>query len=121
MLEFEELTYKIRACVYEVYRELGHGFLEQVYERALLKELTTQGMKADCQVSLPVHYKGDIIAKYYADIIVENKVIIALKAQNKSPSASESQLLNYLRAANIKVGLLVNFTYPKAVIKRLVI
>ena len=116
----KELVYKINRCVFEVYRVLGHGFLEKVYERALLKELIAKGLKAKAQVPIQVHYKGKIVGDYYADLVVEDKVIIELKAQDRLNMAQEAQLLNYLKATKIQVGLLVNFAYPKATVKRFV-
>ncbi len=121
MLEAEELTYKIRGSIYEVYRQLGAGFLEQIYEKALTIELRNNGLKVENQQPLNVHYKNKIVGKYITDIIVENQVLIELKAVSKLAPAYEAQLLNYLKATNIKVGLLVNFTYPKATIKRLIL
>lgn len=119
MLE-EELTYKIRGAIYEVYRTLSHGFLESVYQNALLFELSQQGLKASSEVPLPVIYKGQVVGDYRADIIVENKVVLELKAQKQLPVIAEAQLMNYLKATGIKIGLLVNFTHPKATIQRIV-
>ena len=116
----KELVYKINNCIFEVYRELGHGFLERVYEKALLIEFNSQRLKAQAQVPIQVHYKGEIVGDYYADLVVEDKVIIELKAQENLSKAQDAQLLNYLRATKIQVGLLVNFTYPKATVKRFV-
>jgi len=116
----KELVYKINSCVFEVYRELGHGFLERVYEKALLIEFNSQRLKAQAQVPIQVHYKGEIVGDYYADLVVEDKVIIELKAQEHLNKAHDAQLLNYLKATKIEVGLLVNFTYPKATVKRFV-
>lgn len=121
MLQEEELTYRIRGCVYEVYRQLGHGFLEKVYERALLKELSAKGLRARSQVPIKVHYKTEIIGEYFADIVVENRVIIETKAQPNLGNEHDAQLMNYLRATNIHVGLLINFAYPKATVKRIVL
>lgn len=121
MLEAEELTYKIRGCVFEVSRQLGGGFLEKVYENALLVELRNNGLNALNQQPINVYYKEQIVGEYIADLIVENQVLIELKAMSSLSSAHEAQLLNYLKATNIKIGLLVNFTHPKAVIKRLVL
>ena len=120
MLAEKELTYKIRGCVFEVYRELGHGFLETVYEKALVKELETCGLSAATQISYDVIYKNSIVGKYFADIVVEEKVILELKAQQNITKASEAQLMNYLAVSGLKVGLLINFSYPKASIKRIV-
>ena len=116
----KDLVYEINKCVFEVYRVLGHGFLEKVYERALLKELKAKGLKAQAQVPIQVHYKGEIVGDFYADLIVEDKVIIELKAQENLSKAYDVQLINYLKATKIQVGLLVNFTYPKATVKRFV-
>ena len=116
----KDLVFEINKCVFEVYRVLGHGFLEKVYERALLKELKAKGLKAQAQVPIQVYYKGEIVGDYYADLVVEDKVIIELKAQEHLNKAQDAQLLNYLKAAGIKVGLLVNFAYPKATVRRFV-
>jgi len=121
MLEDEKLTYKIRGCVYDVYRELGAGFLEKVYENSLEIELLNQGLRVEKQYSLAVNYKGTIVGEFIADFVIEDRVILELKAVNKLLPVHEAQLLNYLKVANIKVGLLVNFTYPKATVKRIVL
>ena len=120
MLAEEELTYQIRGCVFEVYKELGHGFLETVYEKALVKELTACGLSTATQVAYDVIYKNSIVGKYFADIVVEQKVILELKAQQNINKASEAQLMNYLAVSGLKVGLLINFSYPKASIKRII-
>lgn len=116
----KELVYIIQGCVFEVFRTLGAGFLEQVYQKALLKELKEKGLAAVAEQAINVHYKGDVIGEYRADIIVEGKVLLELKAQAILSASAEPQLLNYLKATGIKVGLLINFTHPKATIKRLV-
>ena len=116
-----ELTYKIRGAIFEVNSILGHGFLEKVYEKALMIELPKRGLSAECQVPIEVEYKGEIIGEYFADIVVNNKVILELKSIESLQKIHEAQLLNYLKATGIKVGLLVNFTYPKAEIKRFVL
>ena len=121
MLKEEELSYVIRGCVYEVFKHLGCGFLEKVYENALLKELQTQGLHAESQVPIKVCYKNTVVGEYVADLIVEDSVILELKAQQQLSKVHEAQLLNYLKATDTKVGMLVNFTYPKATIRRLVL
>jgi len=121
MLLEEELSYRIRGCVYEVFRELGGGFLEKVYEKALLRELQLQGLAAESQVSLPVSYKGCLVGQYVADMIVEDRVILELKAQYPLSSTNEAQLINYLHASGKKVGMLLNFATPKATVKRFVV
>ena len=121
MLLEEDLSYRIRGCVYEVFRELGGGFLEKVYERALLKELEWQGLQAQSQVSLSVSYKHCPVGQYIVDVIVENRVILELKAQNQLSSLCEAQLMNYLRASDLNIGMLINFATPRASIKRIVV
>ena len=121
MLKDEQLSYVIRGCVYEVFKHLGCGFLEKVYENALLEELKEQGLSARSQVPIKVIYKKEVVGEYFADIVVEDSVILELKAQQKISKIHEAQLLNYLKATNIRVGMLVNFAFPRATIKRLVI
>jgi len=116
-----ELTYKIRQCVYEVYRTLGCGFLEKVYENALLEELKLSGIAARAQVPVDISYKGKPVGQYFADILVDNSVILELKAQQQLDRIGEAQLLNYMRATGVGVGMLINFAFPKASIKRLVL
>ncbi len=120
-MAIDDLTYSINAAVFEVNRELGPGFLEKVYENALLLELSNKGLKARSQVPIKVKYKGSEVGDYYPDIIVEEQVIIEVKAIEALQKVHEAQLLNYLKATGCKVGLLVNFTYPKAQIKRFVL
>jgi len=117
----KELTYKIRAAVLEVSRCLGAGFLEKVYERALVIELENIGLRCNSQLSVPVTYKSRIVGEYFADIIVENKIILELKAQENIRPEHTAQLINYLKATAMKIGLLINFTHPKAEIKRFVL
>ncbi len=121
MLQDEELSYTIRGCVFEVYRTLGAGFLESVYQEALLYELGAAGVKAVAEVPLSVSYKGQDVGFFRADIVVEDRVILELKAQKTLPPYAEAQLLNYLKASRLKLGMLVNFTEPKASVKRLVL
>ena len=117
----EDLTYKIRGAIFEVNSILGNGFLEKVYENALMAELKERGLKAECQVPISVQYKKREVGEYFADIVVEDEVILELKAIESLQKIHEAQLLNYLKATGYKVGLLVNFTHPKAVIKRFVL
>ena len=121
MLHEEELSYVVRGCVYEVFKELGPGFLEKVYENALLRELRLQGLNADAQVPIKVQYKGAVIGEYFADLVIEGSIILELKAQQQLTVAAEAQLLNYLKAADKKIGMLVNFAHPKAIIKRFIL
>ena len=119
-MEQKELTYQINGAIYEVNRVLGAGFLEKVYEKALMVELKLRGLNAKAQVPIDVEYKGENVGEYFADIVVEDQVILELKATDSLKKIHEAQLLNYLKATTYKLGLLVNFTHPKAVIKRFV-
>lgn len=120
-MDVNEITYAINGAIYEVNRELGQGFLEKVYENALLLELRSRGLKAESQVPIVVNYRGQAVGEYYADIVVEDQVIIELKAVDALDRVHEAQLLNYLKATGFKIGLLVNFKGPKAQIKRFVV
>jgi GxxExxY protein len=119
-MNIDDLTYQIRGAIFEVNSILGHGFLEKVYENALMVELTIRGLKAEYQVPIKVGYKGEDVGEYFADIVIENQVIVELKSIESLQKVHEAQLLNYLKATGYKVGLLVNFTHPKAEIKRFV-
>jgi GxxExxY protein len=120
-MDINDITYKIRAAIFEVNRVLRWGFLEKIYENALLIELIKRGLKAKAQVPINVEYKGEIVGEYFADIVVEDRVIIELKAVESLQKIHEAQLLNYLKATGYQVGMLVNFTHPKAEIRRFVI
>ena len=120
-MEYEELTYRINGAIYEVNRVLGSGFLEKVYENALLSELEQRGIQAESQVPIRIDYKGVMVGDYFADIVVEKQIILELKATDFLLKRHEAQILNYLRTTGFKLGLLVNFTDPKAEIKRFVL
>ncbi len=105
----KDITDKIIKCFYEVYNILGYGFLEKVYESSLYNELISCGLSCERQKKIDVFYKGRLVGEYYADIIAEQKVIIELKAAEAICEEHEFQLINYLKATNIEVGLLLNF------------
>ncbi|NOX65570.1 MAG: GxxExxY protein [Chlorobi bacterium] len=102
-------TQKIIKCFYETYNTLGYGFLEKVYENALLKELTINGFHCESQKKITVYYKDDEVGEYFADILVDGEIILELKAVGSLCKEHEYQLINYLRATKIEVGLLLNF------------
>ena len=105
-----EITYEIRGAVYDVYKELGPGLLESVYEEALCFELEKRGLTVERQVQVPIKYKGIILkTELRLDLLVENQVIIELKSVEELKKVFYKQLLTYLRLMNKKVGLLVNF------------
>ena len=105
----EDKTEKIIKCFYNVYNTLGYGFLEKVYENALYRELLDNGFSCDRQKQIKVHYKDEEVGEYYADILVDELIILELKAAESLCKEHEYQLINYLRATNIEVGLLLNF------------
>ena len=105
----QELTEKIIRAYYNVYNKLGYGFLEKIYENALAIEMKNMGLNFSQQVPISVNYDGVEIGNYFADILVENKVILELKAQERFLKEHEAQILNYLKATQIEVGLLLNF------------
>ena len=114
-----EITQKIIRVFYEVYNELGHGFLESVYEKSLQIALISAGAKALTQIEIPVSFRGQCVGKFTADLLVDDCVLVELKAARTLDSSHEAQLLNYLRATDIEVGLLLNFGF-KPEFKRLV-
>jgi GxxExxY protein len=113
----EEITSDVINAFYHVYNILGYGFLEKVYENALAKELAKRGHSVKQQVPIQVFYEGEAVGEYFADIFVDDKVILELKATEEIAKAHEAQLVNYLKATDIQVGLLLNFG-PKAEFKR---
>ena len=120
-MEINDITYAINGAVFEVNNVLGPGFLEKVYENALLVELKKRGLNAKSQVPITVTYKGEDVGDYTADLLVEDEVIVELKTVENLDKAHEAQLLNYLKATGLHVGLLVNFKRKKADIKRMVL
>ena len=106
---YEELTKKIVHAAHLVHDELGFGFLEAVYGNALYKELCSIGLKCECQKPMDVYYKGERVGHYIADMVIDDKIVIELKAVVDLRPEHEWQLLNYLAASHIELGLLINF------------
>jgi len=117
-MEFKELTEKIIGCAYRVYNQMGFGFLESVYEKCLMIELIKIGLDAKSQQSITVYYHGQVVGEFVADIIVNNLIIVELKAVNSLVRNHEVQLVNYLNGTGKPVGLLINFGPQKLEIKR---
>ncbi len=109
VLKHKEITDKILKYFYEVYNELGHGFLESVYEKALIIVLENSGLKVESQKQVSVYFRNSEIGIFKPDLIVENKIIVELKAVKNILPEHEAQLINYLKATKIEVGLLLNF------------
>ena len=109
MFLHKELSNKIIKAFYNVYNTLGYGFLEKVYENALLIELKQLGLECEKQKPIKVNYNNIIVGEYFADIIVENRIILELKVAENICEEHEFQLINYLKATEIEIGLLLNF------------
>lgn len=105
----QELTKSIIGIYYNVYNELGFGFLEKVYHKSLLIELKRNGYKIDSEKKVNVYYKNEIVGEYIPDIIINNSVIVELKCVEHLTDIHENQLLNYLKATDCEVGLILNF------------
>src|SRR5262249_11320852 len=118
--ELNELATKVIGAIYEVSNVLGVGFLEVVYERALVKELGLRGINARRQAPVKVKYKDEVVGKYRADVLVEGKLIIEVKCADGFANEHMAQCINYLRATDLNLCLIVNFQKPKAIWKRIV-
>ena len=122
MVEYKhkELTSKIINAAHTVHNELGYGFLEKVYHKSLFIELSKRGYKVEMQKPIDVRYDNQIVGDFFADLLVENKVVVEVKSVDKYTSVFEAQLLNYLKAAGLEVGLIINFG-PSVEVKRMVL
>jgi GxxExxY protein len=119
--EINELTHLIIGCAMQVSNTLGTGFLEKVYENALAIELRKAGLKIEQQKNLLVHYDGQVVGEYCADIVVNDCVLLELKAVKSLDPAHQAQLLNYLKATGLKIGLILNFGSPRLAVKRMML
>ena len=120
---FREECYAIQGAVFEVYREIGCGFLETVYQECLEKELRLRGIPFISQQELKLYYKGEELRQFYRpDLICFEMIIVELKALRELNGEHRSQVMNYLKSTGMKVGLLANFgCYPKAVVERIIL
>ena len=116
-IKYKTLTEKIIKIFYKIYNTLGYGFLERVYENAMMIEFKREGITAFSQYAIKVFYEDEIVGEYFADILVDDKGIVEIKAVKNLAIEHEAQLLNYLKATDKEVGLLLNFG-PKPEIKR---
>lgn len=105
----KRLSDAILKIYYEVYNNLGYGFLEKVYQNAMYLELKNQGYNVEPQKQIKVYYKEMVVGEYYADLLIDNTIILELKACECLMDAHKAQLINYLKATDIEVGLLLNF------------
>jgi GxxExxY protein len=117
-MEEQELTEKIIGCAMKVHATLGPGFLESVYQKALAHELNKAGLKVACERTIAVHYDGISVGDFSADMLVEDRVMLELKANQALAPANEVQLVNYLTATGIEIGLLLNFGAERLEFKR---
>ena len=115
-----EITEQIIGAAFQVWKILGYGFLEKVYENALMVELKLRGLEVEQQFDINVCYKEVVVGKYAADLFVERKVIVELKAEKEYNSKHDAQLLNYLKGTGIRVGLFLNFGEKKCQFERLI-
>ena len=120
MRQGKSISESVIGCAFEVSSTLGAGFLEAVYESALYCELEAKGIAFERQKPLVVRYRGKVVGKYVADIVVEDRLLVELKAVARLSGEHQAQVMNYLRAANLNVGLLLNFGSPRLGISRIV-
>ncbi len=118
-MQHEELTHTVIGTCFEVIKELGEGFLESVYENALIIALRQKGIKAEPQVPLKVRFGGEVVGEFNADVLVENVLILELKAVKALIPEHQAQLINYLKATGMQTGLLINFGGSRVEYKRL--
>ena len=117
-MEIEDLTHKVIGCAYQVYNNLGFGFLESVYRKAMVIELEASGLRVLQESPLQVHYKDQVVGDFFADLLIEDELIVELKSVERLLKVHEAQLVNYLVATGIEVGLLINFGSTRVDVKR---
>ncbi len=122
MVEYKhkELTGGIINAAHTVHNELGYGFLEKVYHKSLFIELSKRGYSVEFEKPIEVRYDNQVVGEFFADLLVENKVVVEVKAAGKYANVFEAQLLNYLKAMGLEVGLIINFG-PSVEVKRMVL
>lgn len=117
-MKHEDLTHKIIGCAYEVYKKLGFGFLESVYKKAMVIELTKNNLNVEQEKPLKVYYDDQVVGEFYVDLFVENEIIVELKSVENLTKAHEVQLVNYLNGLQKEIGLLINFGPTGVEVKR---
>jgi GxxExxY protein len=116
----DPVTHDIIGAAFEVHKELGYGFLEKVYQRAMQAELGLRNRKAELEHQLKVHYKSVLVGDYVADLLVDGNVLVELETAPEYQTSDEAQLLNELKASGIRVGMLINFGRDRVEFKRMV-
>jgi len=117
---YRELSYQVMEAVFEVHNTLGVGFIEQVYEKALVHELALRGIPFERQKRVTISYKGQVVGKHRLDIIVDGKIVLELKAVSELNNVFKQRVLSYLKATGLKLGILINFGTPKVQYIRIV-
>jgi GxxExxY protein len=117
-LEYGDLSGKVIGAAFEVINELGAGFLETVYEKALWIALQQSGLKVERQCPIQVNFRGSVVGDFYADLLVEDRILVELKAVKALAPEHQAQVINYLKATGISVGLLINFGTPRLEYRR---
>ena len=117
-MEYEDITRKIIGSAYKVYNQLGFGFLESVYKKAMIIELTKSNFKAEAEKPLKVYYDDKVVGDFYVDLFVEEEIIVELKSVQNLTKEHEVQLVNYLNGLNKEIGLLINFAPSGVQVKR---
>ncbi len=108
-LLYPELTYELRGIFYDVYNTLGPGFREETYRQAVMRELRRHNIPFTTEQTFPIEFKGEIIDQYRADLVIDGKIVVELKAATEMPKRFEAYLLSYLKASKLRIGFLVNF------------
>ena len=117
-MQYEAITEKVIGCAYRVYNQMGFGFLESVYEKCMAIEPRNEGLTASLQQPITVHYRGEVVGEFVADIVIEDVIIVELKSVRRVVKAHEVQLVNYLVATQKDVGLILNFGEREVEVKR---
>ena len=117
---YKDLSYKIVGLAMEAHNKLGYGFLEKVYENALMVLLRKEGIKAERQAPITVYFDGEVVGDYYADILIDNKIILELKAAVNIADTHRAQTLNYLKATGLRLAMILNFGKERLEYERLV-
>ena len=117
-MEKEDITHRIIGCAYNVHNKLGFGFLENVYQKAMIIELTKRNLKAEAEKPLKVYYDNQAVGEFYIDLFVEDEIIVELKSVKNLVKEHEVQLVNYLTGLNKDIGLLINFGSSGVEVKR---
>lgn len=117
---YKDLSYKIIGLSMEVYNKLGYGFLEKVYENSLMILFKREGMQAEQQVPIKVYFDGKVVGNYVADILIENKIILELKSVERIINVHKAQVLNYLTATGVHLGIILNFGKEELTFERFV-